>query len=93
MTAAAAISTALTTDIACLHGLGVVLLWVIGKAHRFPDLAAEHYRLTPGTVIATLTAPTGVDEDAHQAEPARVSTAAGRLPPGRLPCRTGVKGR
>jgi hypothetical protein len=41
MTAAAAISTASTTDIAWLHGLGVGLLWLIGEAHRFPDLAAE----------------------------------------------------
>ena len=27
---------------------------LIGEAHRFPDLAAEYYRLAPGRVIATL---------------------------------------
>lgn len=29
---------------------------LIGEAHRFPDLAAEYYRLAPGRVIATLAA-------------------------------------
>jgi TetR/AcrR family transcriptional regulator, mexJK operon transcriptional repressor len=28
---------------------------LIGEAHRFPDLAAEYYRLAPGRVISTLT--------------------------------------
>lgn len=28
---------------------------LIGEAHRFPDIAAEYYRLAPGKVIATLT--------------------------------------
>jgi AcrR family transcriptional regulator len=27
---------------------------LIGEAHRFPDLAAEYYRLAPGRVMATL---------------------------------------
>jgi AcrR family transcriptional regulator len=29
---------------------------LIGEAHRFPDLAAEYYRLAPGRVMATLAA-------------------------------------
>jgi TetR/AcrR family transcriptional repressor of mexJK operon len=29
---------------------------LIGEAHRFPDLAAEYYRLAPGTVMSTLAA-------------------------------------
>jgi TetR/AcrR family transcriptional repressor of mexJK operon len=29
---------------------------LIGEAHRFPDLAAEYYRVAPGTVISTLAA-------------------------------------
>jgi TetR/AcrR family transcriptional repressor of mexJK operon len=29
---------------------------LIGEAHRFPDLAADYYRLAPGKVIATLAA-------------------------------------
>jgi len=29
---------------------------LIGETHRFPDLAAEYYRLAPGTVMATLAA-------------------------------------
>ena len=27
---------------------------LIGEAHRFPDLAAEYYRLAPGRIMATL---------------------------------------
>jgi TetR/AcrR family transcriptional regulator, mexJK operon transcriptional repressor len=29
---------------------------LVGEAHRFPDLAAEYYRLAPGRVISTLAA-------------------------------------